>query len=69
MNTIFVKNNKILREYGGKIALFRDAQEQPLALYEPSEELFPADEQLLREGICIKTEDELSRLIEDLNLE
>lgn len=60
----------VLREYDGKIALFQENEAVPLAVYEtPLKSLYPADAQLLREGIRVKSESEISRLIEDLNLE
>ncbi len=61
----------VLREYGGKIALFgEDMPEEPLAVYEtPITSLYPADIELLREGIRLKSRDEVSRLIEDLGVE
>ena len=59
----------LLREYDGKIALFRDSDPYPLAVYDTPEGLYPADEELLREGIRLKSEGEITRLIEDLDLE
>ena len=59
----------MLREYDGKIALFRENEQQPIAVYETPKALYPADEELLREGIRVKSEGEITRLIEDLNLE
>ena len=59
----------ILREYGEKIALYRENEPQPIAVYETPKSLYPADEALLREGIRVKTEGEITRLIEDLGLE
>lgn len=60
----------VLREYDGKIALFRENEPQPIAVYEkPVEALYAADEELLRDGIRLKTEGEITRLIEDLGLE
>ena len=60
----------VLREYDGKIALFRENEPQPIAVYETTlKSLYPADAELLREGIRVKSEDEITRLIEDLDLE
>ena len=60
----------VLREYDGKIALFRTSDPQPITVYETRPEaLFPADAALLRDGISLKNEGELNRLIEDLGLE
>lgn len=59
----------VLREYGGKIALFQESEPQPIAVYETPKALYPADEELLRDGIRVKSENEITRLIEDLDLE
>lgn len=60
----------VLREYGGKIALFSEKTEEPLAVYDtPLGSLYPADIELLREGIRLKTRAEVTRLIEDLGIE
>lgn len=60
----------VLREYDGKIALFQENEPQPIAVYEtPPDALYPADAELLREGIRVKSEGEITRLIEDLDLE
>lgn len=57
-----------LCEYEGKIAAFEN--EELIAVYDtPIDSLYPADVKLLEEGICLKTRAELSRLIEDLDLE
>lgn len=60
----------ILCEYNGKIALMEEGGEEPIAVYKtPISSLYPADAELLREGIRLKNRAELSRLIEDLDLE
>ena len=60
----------VLREYEGKIALFQENEPQPIAVYDtPPDALYPADAELLREGIRVKSEGEITRLIEDLDLE
>lgn len=60
----------ILCEYNGKIALMEEGSEEPIAVYKtPISSLYPADAELLREGIRLKNRAELSRLIEDLDLE
>lgn len=60
----------VLREYGGKIALFSENTEEPLAVYEtPLSSLYPADVELLRGGIRLKNRAEVVRLIEDLGIE
>lgn len=60
----------VLRETDGKIALYREDNPEPLAVYDaPPLGLCPADEELLREGIRLKTRAEVTRLIEDLGVE
>ena len=60
----------VLKEYNGKIALLEEGCDEPLAIYKtPIESLFPADAELLREGIRLKNRAEAARLIEDLDLE
>lgn len=60
----------ILREYEGKIALFRENMPSPIAVYQtPPSALYSADAALIAEGIRVKTDSEIARLIEDLGLE
>ena len=60
----------VLREYNGKIALFRENTPSPIAVYEtPPSALYSADAALIAEGIRVKTDSEIARLIEDLGLE
>lgn len=60
----------VLCEYEGKIALMEEGGSEPLAVYKtPISSLYPADAELLREGIRLKNRAEVSRLIEDLDLE
>ena len=60
----------ILREYGGKVALFCDGEEEPTAVYQTQiGGFYPADRELLEKGICLNSREELRRLIEDLGLE
>lgn len=60
----------VLKEYGGKIALFSESMEEPLAVYDtPISSLYPADIELLREGVRLKNRAEVARLIEDLGVE
>ena len=60
----------VLKEYGGKIALFSENTEEPLAVYDtPLTSLYPADIELLREGIRLRNRAEVARLIEDLGVE
>lgn len=60
----------VLREENGKIALYKEDSPEPLAVYDaPPLGLCPADSELLREGIRLKTRAEVTRLIEDLGAE
>lgn len=60
----------VLKEYNGRIALFSEDTEEPLAVYEtPLCSLYPADIELLREGVRLKNRAEVARLIEDLGVE
>lgn len=60
----------VLCEYGGRIALMEEGSPEPLAVYKtPISALCPADAELLRDGIRLKNRAEVSRLIEDLDLE
>lgn len=60
----------VLREWNGKIALLEEGAEEPLTVYNTKiSSLYPADAELLREGIRVKTRLEVARLIEDLELE
>lgn len=59
----------VLREEGGKIALYREDIAEPLAVYDaPLGGLTPADEELLREGVRFKSRAEVMRLLEDLEV-
>lgn len=60
----------VLREYGGRIALFSESVDEPLAVYDtPITSLYPGDVELLREGVRLKNRAEVMRLIEDLGVE
>ena len=60
----------VLCEWNGKIALLIEGNDEPVAVYQtPLDSLYPADVELLKEGIRLKTRTEVSRLIEDLDLE
>lgn len=59
----------ILREYNGKVALFLENEEEPIAVYKtPVETFYPADKALLQKGICLGSREELVSLIDDLEL-
>ena len=60
----------VLREYNGRIALFSESSDEPLAVYKtPLTSLFPGDIELLREGIRLKNRAEVTRLIADLGID
>lgn len=60
----------VLGEYDGRIALLEEGNEQPLAIYEtPISSLYPTDAELLKNGIRIENPADLTRLIEDLDIE
>ena len=59
----------VVREYNGKIALFSDNSDEPLAIYKtPLTSLYPGDLELLREGIRLKNRAEVTRLLADLDI-
>ena len=60
----------VLREYNGKIALFSESGDEPLAVYDtPIGSLYPADIELLKKGIRLKNRAEVTRLIADLGID
>lgn len=60
----------VIKEYNGSVALFKDGSDDPLAVYStPLEEINPLDAELLKEGIRLRGLSEVSRLIEDLEIE
>ena len=60
----------IIKEHNGSVALFRDGSEEPLAVYStPIGEINPMDAELLREGIRLRGLSEVSRIVEDLEIE
>ncbi|MGN1341235.1 MAG: hypothetical protein ACI4WS_13160 [Oscillospiraceae bacterium] len=60
----------VIKEQDGRIALFRDGSEEPLAVYStPISEINPLDAELLKEGIRLRGLSEVSRLLEDLEIE
>lgn len=60
----------VLCEYDGRIALLEEGVDEPLAVYKtPIDSLYPADAELLREGIRLSSRTEVMRLVEDLDLE
>ncbi|MGN0649855.1 MAG: hypothetical protein ACI4KM_05415 [Oscillospiraceae bacterium] len=60
----------VIGEYEGKIALFEDGNTEPLAVYSSEiSDLTAADALLIRDGIRLRTLTEVSRLLEDLEIE
>lgn len=60
----------VLREYNGSVALFSEDSAEPIAQYTtPITEVNPADAALLRDGIRLRGLPEVSRLLEDLDIE
>ncbi len=60
----------VLREYNKSAALFEDGKEEPIAVYStPLSTLNAADAELIKEGIRLRGMDEVSRLLEDLDIE
>ena len=60
----------VLREYNGSVALFSDDDKEPIAQYPtPIADVNPADAALLKEGIRLRGLTEVSRLLEDLDIE
>ena len=60
----------VLREYNGHIALLEEGVDEPLAVYKTTiDSLYPADAELLRDGIRLNNRAELMKLVEDLELE
>lgn len=56
----------ILKDCGGKLALFRAGETVPLEIYELYTHLLPeADAEQLRHGIPLQNLDEVKRLLED----
>lgn len=59
----------IVREYNGVPALFRDGEEEPVAVYStPMEDINPVDAAKLAEGIRLRGISEVNRLLEDLEI-
>ncbi|MBQ8170659.1 MAG: hypothetical protein IJZ95_01590 [Oscillospiraceae bacterium] len=60
----------IIREYNGGAALFREGDEQPLVVYHlPADGVNAADMEMLKNGIRLRSMDEVLRLLEDLDIE
>lgn len=60
----------IIREYKGKVAMFREGEAEPHTVFDVSIEQFTdADADLLRKGIRVNGVRDLIGIIEDLELE
>lgn len=60
----------ILGEYNGKVALYKEGESEPLAVYSTAvSQINPADAVMLREGIRLRGMREVGRLLEDLDVE
>lgn len=60
----------VLREYNGRIALMEEGTDEPLAVYKtPITSLYPSDAELIKKGVRLRSRAEISRLVEDLELE
>lgn len=56
----------LLKDWGGKLALFRKGQTEPLEIYELYTHLLPAaDAEMLHAGIPLQNKAEIDRLLED----
>ena len=56
----------VLKEYEGKVALFRENSQRPYQILNIEVYLLPdADKEALREGILAENEEELKKILED----
>lgn len=59
----------LLRDDGGRIALFRPDEEEPVQVYDIYTHLLPQEDVLsLQQGIPVENEEQLLRLLEDFGL-
>ncbi len=60
----------VLKSHEGGIALFKEGEEEPIAVYSaPMEDINPTDAKLLQDGIRLCGMTEVARLLEDLDLQ
>lgn len=60
----------LIKKSEGTICVYKDGDSTPIMSFElPADSFSAADDKLLTEGIRIKSFDELTRLIEDLELQ
>ncbi|MBE6878850.1 MAG: hypothetical protein E7488_06790 [Ruminococcaceae bacterium] len=56
-------------DFGGKVAVFKDGRDEPMAVYDIYTHLLPENDiELLRRGIHVDTLNELQTCLEDLGL-
>lgn len=56
----------LLKDHGGRLALYRQGESEPLEVYEVYTHLLPEqDVESLRAGIPLQSEEQLDRLLED----
>lgn len=59
----------IVKDYGGKIAVFAPNEEEPMVVYEVYTHLLPENDiELLRKGISVNDDLELLKTLEDFGL-
>ena len=59
----------VVKEYGGKIAVFNQGEDSPLAVYEVYVHLLPENDiELLRKGIPVDDDYALQKTLEDFGL-
>ena len=59
----------IVKDYGGKVAVFDDNSNIPLVVYEIYTHLLPENDiELLRRGITVTSQEQLQSCLEDLGL-
>ena len=60
----------VLKLQEGRIALFKEGESEPIAVYSaPMEDINPTDAKLLEDGIRLCGMTEVARLLEDLDLQ
>lgn len=60
----------IVKEYNGSVALFKEGEAEPLVVYSTAiSEINSADAVMLKNGIRLRGMSEVSRLLEDLDVE
>ena len=59
----------VIMDFGGKVAVFEDGMQEPVAVYDIYTHLLPENDiELLRRGIHVDTLSELQSRLEDLGL-